>query len=444
MSEKTTKTCIRCGAALPEEAAFCPCCTASQIHRRTISVTPPTTRRNQWWIGVLAALVALALPIGAALWSSAAQAETPPPEDTLPLTISRESEDGAEPRYGELCQTYYEGEDGQLYHVFAAFSPGIDGGSTMRGYCSGLLEPGCTDTGPLTLFVEEVASGRNGRDSFSALLEDWSVTVAAPDGGERCTLRDPTFDYISTTDAMLYQELTGTSACADNEIVWTLRMKNGDVVTVKQGVTFGAKTVVEYHWEDTPMNTAAELQALLDDITAAAKAEEAVYLYLPAVTYDAPVSVDSPMTLVGHQEGTTFSTTLTANATEQDDWTEPMVKLRSLTFSGAGGTGVNACGPVYLRGCRFTGWDVAAQALDGGWICSQENTYDSNGVALELDSGSAMLCGSNMNNSRFLRSGVAIRVKRLPVEWMTLELYDCSFYGNTVDLDDPQGLVVRR
>ena len=88
--------------------------------------------------------------------------------------------------------------------------------------------------------------------------------------------------------------------------------------------------------------------------------------------------------------------------------------------------------------------ELAAQALGGGGICSQENTYDSNGVALELDSGSAMLCGSNMNNSRVLRNGVAIRVKRLPVEWMTLELYDCSFYGNTVDLDDPQGLVVRR
>lgn len=169
---------------------------------------------------------------------------------------------------------------------------------------------------------------------------------------------------------MLYQEMTGTSACADNEIVWTLRMKNGDVVTVKQGVTFGAKTVVEYHWEDTPMNTAAELQALLDDITAAAKAEEAVYLYLPAVTYDAPVSVDSPMTLVGHQEGTTFSTTLTANATEQDDWTEPMVKLRSLTFSGAGGTGVNACGrcicgaPLYRLGRgRRRLWTAAGSSV---------------------------------------------------------------------------------
>lgn len=442
MSEKTTKTCIRCGAALPEEAAFCPVCTASQIHRRTISVTPPPTRRNQWWIGALTALVALALPVGAALWSSTPQAETPPPEDTLPLTISRESEDGAEPRYGELCQTYYEGEDGQLYHVFAAFSPGIDGGSTMRGYCSGLLEPDCTDTGPLTLFVEEVGSGRNGRDSFSALLEDWSVTVTAPDGGERCTLRDPTFDYISTTDAMLYQEMTGTSACADNEIVWTLRMKNGDVVTVKQGVTFGAKTVVEYHWEDTPMNTAAELQALLDDITAAAKAEEAVYLYLPAVTYDAPVSVDSPMTLVG-QEGTTFSATLTASVPDYDGWTEPVVALRSLTFSGTGGTGVNACGPVYLRGCRFTGWDVAAQALDGGWIfCQEDVRFDRNAVAMRLNSNFSISCGANINNTSFTRNGVALQLERIPGERMGLILDYCTFYGNGTDIENPENYTV--
>ena len=437
-----TKKCIRCGAVLPEEAAFCPCCTATQSHRRTISVTPPATRRNQWWIGALAALAALALPVGAALWSSTPQAETLPPEDTLPLTVSRESEGGAETRYGELCQTYYEGEDGQLYHVFASFSPGIDGSSTMRGYCSGLLEPGCTDTGPLTLFVEEAASGRNGRDSFSALLEDWSVTVTAPDGGERCTLSAPTFDYISTTDALLYQELTGTSACADNEIVWTLRMKNGDVVTVKQGVTYSVKTTVEYHWEETPMNTAAELQALLDDITASAKAEEAVYLYLPAADYDAPVSVNSPLTLVG-QEGTTFSATLTASVTEHDGWTEPVVKLRSLTFSGAGGTGVNACGPVYLRGCRFTGWDVAAQALDGGWIfCQEDVRFDRNAVALRLNSNFSISCGANINNTSFTRNGVALQLERIPGERMGLMLDYCTFYGNGTDIENPESYTV--
>ena len=435
-----TKKCIRCGAELPEEAAFCPCCTATQIQRRTIPVGLPSAR-NQWWVGVLAALVALALPIGAALIHSAARAETPP-EDTTPLTISHRSGDEVETRYSELCQTYYEGEDGQLYHVFAAFSPSIDGSSTMRGYCSGLLEPGCADTGPLTLFVEEVGSGRNGRDGFSALLEDWSVTVTAPDGGERCTLRDPTFDYTASTDAMLYQEMTGTSACGDNEILWTLQMKNGDVVTVKQGVTFGAKTVVEYHWENTPMNTAAELQALLDNITASAKAEEAVYLYLPAVTYDAPVSVDSPMTLVG-QEDTAFSATLTVNATEQDDWTEPVVALRSLTFSGTGGTGVNACGPVHLRGCRFTGWDVAAQALNGGWIfCQEDVRFDRNAVALRLDSNFSISCGGNINSTSFTRNGVALQLERIPGERMGLTLDYCTFYGNETDIENPRNYTV--
>ena len=436
-----TKKCIRCGAALPEEAAFCPVCTASQMERQTMAL--PRRRRRVWPVAAGCLLLAvLALPVGAALWSSTPQAETLPPEDTFPLTVSRESEGGAETRYGELCQTYYEGEDGQLYHVFAAFSPGIDGGSTMRGYCSGLLEPDCTDTGPLTLFVEEVASGRNGRDSFSALLEDWSVTVAAPDGGERCTLSDPTFDYISTTDALLYQELTGTSACADNEILWTLQMKNGDVVTVKQGVTYSLKTVVEYHWEDTPMSTAAELQALLDDIAASAKAEEAVYLYLPAADYDAPVSVDTPMTLVG-QEGTTFSATLTASVPDYDGWTEPVVALRSLTFSGTGGTGVNACGPVYLRGCRFTGWDVAAQALDGGWIfCQEDVRFDRNAVAMRLNSNFSISCGANINNTSFTRNGVALQLERIPGERMGLILDYCTFYGNGTDIENPENYTV--
>lgn len=440
MSEKTTKTCLRCGAALPEEAAFCPVCTASQMERQTMAL--PRRRRRVWPVAAgCLLLVALALPVGAVLWSSTARVETLP-EDTTPLTAYHESEDGAEKRYSALCQIYYEGEDGQLYHVFASFSPGIDGGSTMRGYRSALLEPDCTDTGPLTLFVEEVASGRNGRDSFSALLEAWSVTVAAPDGGERCTLSDPTFDYISTTDALLYQELTGTSACADNEILWTLQMKNGDVVTVKQGVTYSLKTVVEYHWEDTPMSTAAELQALLDDIAASAKAEEAVYLYLPAADYDAPVSVNTPVTLVG-QEGTTFSATLTASVPDYDGWTEPVVALRSLTFSGTGGTGVNACGPVYLRGCRFTGWDVAAQALDGGWIfCQEDVRFDQNAVAMRLNSNFSISCGANINNTSFTRNGVALQLERIPGERMGLILDYCTFYGNGTDIENPENYTV--
>ena len=79
--------------------------------------------------------------------------------------------------------------------------------------------------------------------------------------------KDTKYKYVRKTmtwEGRRY-EVTGKTELEALEKLAELkvRLKNGDVVTVKQGVTFGAKTVVEYHWEDTPMSTAAELQALL-------------------------------------------------------------------------------------------------------------------------------------------------------------------------------------
>ena len=88
------------------------------------------------------------------------------------------------------------------------------------------------------------------------------------------------------------------------------------------------------------MNTAAELQALLDDIAAAASAEEAVSVYLPAVNYDAPIRISSRLTMTGHEAGTTFLDTLTIDTMEDSEWTDPDTVLRMLNFSGNGGTGL--------------------------------------------------------------------------------------------------------
>ena len=202
-------------------------------------------------------------------------------------------------------------------------------------------------------------------------------------------------------------------------------MRNGDTVALTQVEEYGERPAVDYRWENEDMNTPAVLQALLDRAAEETEPEDVVTVYLPAVTYDRPLHVRRDMNLIG--DGTVIAGGLVVEPLAYGDDKEVCVNVRDVTFAGDGGVGLQVMGPTWVRGCRFTGWDVAAQALDGGWICSQENTYDSNGVALELDSGSAMLCGSDMNNSRFLRNGVAIRVKRLPVEWMTLELYDCSF-----------------
>ena len=430
MSEKTTKTCIRCGAPLPEEAAFCPCCTASQMERQTMAL--PRRRRRVWPVAAGCLLLA-ALALFFVLRRSAAEPVEPAEEQPSPPETDP---------YLTACQTYYTAADGREYHVFAAFSPQGENDTVPVGYHAELVPEGMQPSCPATVFVADALTGANANAAFSALVEDSGVTVSAEDGVGRVRLQEPDYDWADT-GALLFRVMVGDSSCTHNEIVWTLRMKNGDTVELRQTVEFTLQQIVTFRWEDTPMSTAAELQALLDDIARQYDADTKVQLQLPAVTYDAPVSVDSPMTLVGHQEGTTFSTTLTANATEQDDWTEPMVKLRSLTFSGAGGTGVNACGPVYLRGCRFTGWDVAAQALDGGWIfCQEDVRFDRNAVAMRLNSNFSISCGANINNTSFTRNGVALQLERIPGERMGLILDYCTFYGNGTDIENPENYTV--
>lgn len=440
MREKHTKACLCCGAALPEEAAFCPCCTASQIQRRTIPLAS-TTARNQWWVGALCALAALLLPVLALLCGRTVS--LPPPDDTLPPAVSTESGGGTESVYESLCQTYYEGEDGRLYHVFAAFSASIDGSSAIQGYRQVMMRPDTTDCGPLTLFVEDAVTGQNARGSFYALMEDWDLTITASDGGDHCTTFDPIFDYAATTDAMLYQEMQGTDTCRDNDILWTLRMKNGDEVTLQQRISYRLQTEVEYHWEDTPMNTAEQLQTLLDDIAATASNGEAVCVYLPAVSYDAPIHIGSRLTMVGHEAGTAFLDTLMIDTVESGEWDEPDTELRMLSFSGKGGTGLEARAPVSLWECRFTGWDVAAQAVNGGWIFCQEGTgFDQNAVALRLNSNFSDSCGSNINSTSFTRNGVALQLERIPGERMGLMLDCCTFYGNESVIENPRDYAV--
>ena len=396
--------------------------------------------RGQWWVGVLCALLALALPVGAVLLGGTPARQYDAQMPAAPLAA--EDEDMAA-RYGRECQTYYEGADGRLYHIFAAFSPEIDGGSALCGYQSHLLAPGTTDTGPLTLYVEDIDDSRDAREAFSALMADWTVAVTAPEGGDRCTLYEPIFDYAAVTEALLYREMEGNSACRYNEITWTLEMKNGDTVTLRQAVEYDAQTVVEYHWEDTPMETAAQLQALLDDIAADSSETEAVSLYLPNVTYDAPLTVRCAMTLYGHEEGTVLAGPVTAAATSEGERIFPQVRLEGLTFSGAGGVGLDANAPVHLNSCRFSGWDIAAQASNGGWIfCENSVRFDRNGVALRLDSTFSISCGSNINNTSFTRNGTALQIAQIPGERAGLILDRCTFFGNEVNIENPKNYPV--
>ena len=61
-----TKRCIQCGALLPEDAAFCPHCTATQVTRQVQAVPRRRSWRKMALLG-MGALAALAAG-GWALW----------------------------------------------------------------------------------------------------------------------------------------------------------------------------------------------------------------------------------------------------------------------------------------------------------------------------------------------------------------------------------------
>lgn len=326
-----TKRCIQCGAVLPEDAAFCPHCTATQVTRQVQAVP----RRLGWWKMALLAVGALAtLTVGGwALWGR----EKPAAQETVLPTVT------AANAYDRQCQTYYEGADGALYWVFAAFSPaGSDGENCPNGYRSQLIAAGEESWGPLTLYAYDAVTGKNAREAFAPLVEDWQVTASAQEG-DACRIVMEDADY-SAGGAMYAREHIATSLCGRNEITWMLHMRNGDTVALTQVEEYGERPAVDYRWENEDMTTPTALQALLDRAAEETEPEDVVTVYLPAVTYDRPLHVRRDMNLIG--DGTVIAGGLVVEPLAYGEDKEVCVNVKDVTFTGDGGVGLQVMGPT--------------------------------------------------------------------------------------------------
>ena len=358
---KKEKYCIKCGAVLPEEASFCPCCTASQMERRSV-VAPPSNggrkRRRVWLCTALALLLA-----GAGLWAlagggAAVGYDPPVPDpqqpDSLEGTLKQDS-----------GQVWYDGADGTLYHVFASFSPQPDGGGMPASHRKELLLRGEEGSSPLCLFVVK-ADDREAdvRAAFSALVERHTVQAVAQEG-DACVVDEATDNYAAA-GALYAHEHHVTSKCTYNDIIWTLYMKNGDEITLRQVVECGEQPVQSYSWEDTALDTTEDLQALLDRLAEEVSFETAVTVYLPAVTYDQPLTIRRPVKLVAHDDGTIFTSPVTVGRLPENTAVDMHVVLQNCRLRGNGGTGIKAQAPTYLNRCEISGWDVGARRLDLG------------------------------------------------------------------------------
>ena len=322
---KTDKKCPHCGAPLAQDASFCPHCTATLAQRRVIALPRAGHRRSRWLL--LAAVIAAAAA-AAVLWLS--RPGGTPPEDTADKEDAAQA--AADP-YLAACQTYYTGADGREYHVFTAVTPSIEGRTDPVGYRSELIPAGGTVDFPATVMVEDAVTQDYAAEDFAALLDSWDVSVTAPEGVSRVKLWDAE-EETPESPALLYRRLRADPTCTHNEVVWTLRMKSGDVLHLTMTVEFEEQQALRITPEDAPLETAQELQALLDRLAEEYNADTSITVELPDVTYDAPVSVGCAVTLKG--SGTAFAAPVTVTPLSDTERCHAYVRFSEVSFEGDG------------------------------------------------------------------------------------------------------------
>lgn len=343
--------------------------------------------------------------------------------------------------YTAACQTYYTGADGREYHVFTAVTPSIEGRTDPVGYRSELIPAGGTVDFPATVMVEDAVTQDYAAEDFAALLDSWDVSVTAPEGVGRVSLREAELE-TADTPALLYRRLWGDNTCTHNEIVWTLRMKNGDVLTLTQTIELLPQEVRTYSTADTPLETAQELQALLDRLAEEYDADTSITVELPDVTYDAPVSVGCAVTLKG--SGTAFAAPVTVMPLSDTKRCHAYVRFSEVSFEGDGsGTGVTARAPTYLENCRVTGWAVGGEAVTGGWLYLRGSHVADCGVGIRYNSAYSSSYTYFADKMTFVQNGTALELLCMPPDGY-IELQGCRFHGNGTDVRNPGGYRVEQ
>lgn len=379
-------------------------------------------------MGFAAALVALVVW----LWPAAEKEPQRPNSAADPAAAT----DPAPDPYLTACQTYYTAGDGREYHVFTAMTPNPYDPTTPVGYCCRLIPDGSGNDFPATVMVQDATTQEDCPEDFAPLLDSWDVTVSAPEGVGRVSLWEAELE-TADTPALLYRRLWGDNTCTHNEIVWTLRMKNGDVLILTQTIELLPQEVRTYSTADTPLDTAEQLQALLDDIAGACDADTSVTVYLPEVTYDAPITMGCAVELVG--SGTTFTAPITVAPLKNTDLTRAFVRFRQINFTGDGsGTGITAAAPTYLEESRVTGWAVGALAVNGGWVYLHGGYIGGNGVGARYDSAYSNSYTYTIRRIDFLNNTTALELLCLPPNSYAA-LDDCRFRGNGTDVYNPGG-----
>lgn len=403
--EKMSRKCVKCRQLLPDDASFCPHCTAIQNEKKEIK----TPRRWKKKAMIIVSAAALAAACGLAFFL---------------YHRPQVYEGGAQ-------ITYPDG--GKSYKVLLNFNEGDGMLGRAQGERTDTMAEGMTSALPCQLYALDQETGELLGEEFAEKIESCTVDTKPSEGSLKMEFLEPEYNE-SFPNAVYVADIIYTADNGSNDIVWTLDMKNGDTISLSTRFTVEKQRAVAYFPDDAPMETAEELQAFLTSIEEELPSGTPIYLHLPAVTYEGDISFgDYIWGIYGDSQGddvTTFTGTVSMKGINGN-----YADIRSVDFRGKSGIGLDAYCLVTLTDCSFDGWDTAAIAQNGAWVNAVDCTFTNNKTALKFNStfahGTSPVYGDNL----FTGNGTAVCIDSLPGNEV-LDFIGSTFSGNEIDIDN--------
>ena len=399
------RTCPFCSAPLPEEAAFCPRCTHAVNQRTRLRVPRVFPRRLRLGLLLGGAALAAALVL---LWRG------------LPRTYDGQ----AEVRYAD---------SGGAYQLVLA---GTGGGEPVREVRQD-AEAGVDYRYPVCLYIRRADSGDDAGKAFLREV-DW-VRVDFSDSGAggsvSGTLPAPRPDYVPEAALVSFVDFTAREDFSA-QMTWTLRMKNGDTIRLRQDHVVTVLRTHDITPDDAPMGTTAELQALIDRLSGEIPAGEAVNLHLPAAVYDGELVVrDRSFNFLGAPEGegrTIFTGTLRLEESA-GGW---ISCIQDIDFRGDGdGVALSSAARARAVNCAFTGWRTGFLAYGAAWCNVIGCTFADNQVGFHFNSTGGSASHSMYDHNLFRDNGTGVLLENVPTD-IALNFQDSRFEGNGIDIDN--------
>ena len=398
--------CPHCGADLPEEASFCPHC-ATTVHRRKAAKVPVPMLRKA--LTVLLVLVIVSAVAGG-LW----------------LKLKPKT-------YDEYGQVIYTAGDGTVYQVLL-------GSNADRFTPQPQLTVSCAADGqyrmPSRLYINHTGSGEDANQAFLELVESASAEfIHQEDSPSPMVCSQPAYNE-ALPDAALISLLDFTGESTPAELVWTLHMKNGDTIRLRQTYEPELIEIRNYYPEDYPMDTMEDLQALVDQIEKDVPLPTVVNLHLPAVTYEGELTIQArPFNVYGSTDAdgsrTTFTGTVFVTCPNSD-----IMYFQDLDFVGSGtGCGVSTSAFFRATNCSFTNWETGVLAYGTCWVNVIGCRFDGNQVGFDFNSTGEYVNHSLFNDNHFSNNGTAVLLEAVPTD-VTMDFQGSVFSNNQTDIDN--------